>query len=142
MEKYVKILKDNQIRITSQRLEILRFLDENRVHPNADSIYLQLKKKNPALSRTTVYNSLEALNKHNMIQVLTISESELRYDFEMAPHHHFLCKKCGVILDINVKCPYIDGLLKGEHKIEEIHGYFKGTCKECLEKKKTKKKGR
>ncbi len=139
MEKYVKLLKDNQIRITPQRLEILRYLDENRTHPTADKIFSDLKKKNPSLSRTTVYSSLDTLNKHNLIQVLTISKSERRYDFNTKSHHHFLCKKCGAIIDIDVECPFLQSMLEGEHKVEEVHGYFKGVCKDCLKEMKMEK---
>ena len=138
MKKYVKLLKANQIKITPQRLAIIRHLDENRIHPTADDIYSDLKEENPSLSKTTVYNSLDILSKHDLIQVLTIKESELRYDFKTTPHHHFLCKTCGSIIDIDIECPHLNNMLNGEHKIEEVHGYFKGICKDCLKEKKTK----
>ena len=134
LEKYVTILKQNQLKITPQRLAIMKYLDEHRTHPTADRIYIDLKEKNPALSKTTVYNSVETLKKHSIIQSLTISGSELRYDFENKMHHHFLCKKCGIIIDINIKCPNIEKVLESGHKVDEVHGYFKGTCKYCLKK--------
>jgi Fe2+ or Zn2+ uptake regulation protein len=131
-EKYVKLLKENSIKVTPQRLEILKYLDENRVHPTADQIYIGLKEKTPSLSKTTVYNSLHTLNKNEIIQSLSITGSELRYDFRTDVHHHFLCKKCGRIIDIDIGCPYMDDLLNGEHRVEEVHGYFKGICKDCI----------
>jgi Fur family peroxide stress response transcriptional regulator len=130
-EKYVKTLKDHSIKITSQRLEILKFLDEHHTHPNVEEIYSELKKKHPSLSRTTVYNSLEILEKNKIVQSLTISGSELRYDIEEGLHHHFLCKKCGAILDISITCPNMDRTLDGGHRVEEVQGYFKGICKNC-----------
>ena len=133
-EKYVKVLKENSIKITPQRLEILRYLDENRTHPTADQIYTGLKEKNPSLSKTTVYNSLEILRKRGVIQSLNICDSELRYDFRHAMHHHFLCKKCGNIIDINIECPNIGKMLESGHKVEEVQGYFKGICKKCLKR--------
>lgn len=136
LKKSLKILNDGHMRVTSQRLHIVKYLEENRTHPTADDIYLALKKENPSLSKTTVYNSLNILSKHNVVQVLTISPAELRYDSMITPHHHFLCKKCGKIIDLNIKCPYLEKALKDEHKIEEVHGYFKGTCKDCLRKQK------
>lgn len=132
MEKYLKILKLQGMRVTHQRLEIMKYLDENRNHPNAEKIYSILKEKNPSLSKTTVYNSVDILRKHNIIQTLNISKAELRYDFDNSYHHHFLCKVCGNIIDINVKCPYLEKIINGENKIEEVHGYFKGICKNCL----------
>ncbi|MEA2054691.1 MAG: Fur family transcriptional regulator [Candidatus Thermoplasmatota archaeon] len=134
LKKYVKLLKENAIKITPQRLEILKYLDENRKHPTVDEIYSELKEKNPSLSKTTVYNSVEVLRKHGIIQSLTISGSESRYDFRNNMHYHFLCKKCGNITDVDIKCPNIGKLLESGYKVEEVHGYFKGICKDCLKK--------
>jgi Fe2+ or Zn2+ uptake regulation protein len=134
LERFIKLLKENDLKITPQRLEIMRYLDQNRTHPNADTIYSDLKKNNPSLSRTTVYNALEILNKYNILQTLTITESERRYDFKMEPHHHFLCRECNNIIDIDVECPFLENMLSGEHKIEQVHGYFKGICSDCLKK--------
>jgi len=133
-EKYVKLLKEKQIKITPQRLEILRYLDEHRTHPTVDKIFSELKEKNPALSKTTVYNSVDILRDYGLIQSLTISGSELRYDFKHGMHHHFLCKKCGEIIDIDVKCAFLNKFLHGKHRVDEVHGYFKGICKKCLKK--------
>ncbi|KYK26948.1 MAG: hypothetical protein AYK23_00735 [Candidatus Proteinoplasmatales archaeon SG8-5] len=134
LDDYALFLRKNGIKVTPQRLEILRYLDKNRNHPNADMIYRDLKKKNPSLSRTTVYNTLDTLRSHNLIHALTISESELRFDSIINPHQHFLCKKCGEIIDIEVECPYLKEVLQGGHRIDEVHGYFKGVCKDCLAK--------
>jgi len=133
-EKYVNLLKNKSIQITSQRLEILRYLDKHRNHPTAYQIYTDLKKNNPSLSKTTVYNSLEILNKHNIINSISITGLESRYDIINEMHHHFMCKKCGRIIDIEITCPNIKKIIEIGHKIEEVHGYFKGKCKECLEK--------
>jgi Fur family transcriptional regulator, peroxide stress response regulator len=136
LTKYVKLLKEKSIKITPQRLEILKYLDENRTHPTADQIFTSLKEKNPSLSKTTVYNSVDILRNHGLIQTLTISNSELRYDFEYDMHHHFLCKKCGKIINIDVECPNLGKMLECGHNVEEVQGYFKGICKKCLKQEK------
>ena len=130
-EKYVKLLKEDSIKITPQRLEILRYLDSHRTHPTVEEIFSELKQKNPSLSKTTVYNSVEILRKHGLIQSVSISISETRYDFKNKMHHHFLCKKCGKIMDIDIECPNINKVMKEGYKIEEVHGYFKGLCNKC-----------
>lgn len=132
MDTYVSLLKEKEIRVTPQRLFILKFLDQHRTHPSADAIYSALKQNHPSLSRTTVYNSLERLKEHGIVQALTVSGSELHYDFRTAVHHHFLCKECGRIIDIDIECPNIGRIMKMGHHIDEVHGYFKGTCKECM----------
>ncbi len=136
LDKYVDLLKEHSIKITPQRLQILEYLDTHRIHPTVDEIYSELKKSFPSLSKTTVYNSLETLQKHSLIQSLTISGSQARYDFKNAMHHHFLCNNCGKIVDIDIKCPNIGKIIKDGYKIEEVHGYFKGLCKQCAKRKK------
>jgi Fe2+ or Zn2+ uptake regulation protein len=137
-EKYVKLLKDHSLKITSPRLEILKYLDEHPTHPNVDEIYSTLKKKHPSLSKTTVYNSLEILKKHKIVQSISITGSELRYDIGQGLHHHFICTNCGAIFDIDISCPNMDRTLQGGHHVEEVHGYFKGICKKCQTKNKRK----
>jgi Fe2+ or Zn2+ uptake regulation protein len=137
IDRYVRLLKDNCIKITPQRLEILKYLDEHHTHPTADNIYSALKAKNPSLSKTTVYNSLETLKKHKLIHSLTISASESHYDIRKCMHHHFLCSDCGEIIDIEMACPNVDKIVRGGHHVDEVHGYFKGVCKNCLKKRST-----
>jgi Fe2+ or Zn2+ uptake regulation protein len=133
-EKYVTLLKKNQIKITPQRLEILKYLDKHRTHPTVDEIFIALKEENPSLSKTTVYNSVDVLKEHGIIQSISISGFEQRYDFKQGMHHHFLCNKCGRITDIDIECPNLGKMLATGDKIEEVHGYFKGICKKCLRK--------
>ena len=82
--------KKKSIKITPQRLEILKYLDKNRNNPTAYQIYNDLKKNNPSLSKTTVYNSLDLLNKYNIINSISITGLELRYDIVNEMHHHHL----------------------------------------------------
>ncbi len=134
MDRYLELLKTNDLKVTPQRLIILQYLEKHMNHPTADQIFTALKKKSPSLSKTTVYNSLEILQKHGIIQTLTICGLEHRYDFKNSMHHHFLCKKCGIIIDIDIECPNLNRMTKLGHHIDEVHGYFKGTCKKCLKK--------
>ena len=132
MDKYVEILKEHGLKVTTQRLEILRYLDTHKEHPTADQIYSELKKSTPSLSKTTVYNTLQHLGDHDLVHPLTISGSESRFDSVINPHHHFLCKTCGDIIDIEIECPNAKRIEAGGHRIDEVHGYFKGVCASCL----------
>ena len=139
VKKYAEILKSHQLKVTPQRLQIMKYLDEHRSHPPVETIYTELKKANPSLSKTTVYNALETLQHHRIINSITISGSEQRYDYKTTSHHHFLCKQCGIIADFDIECPYSKKTTFGEYQIDEVHGYFKGICKTCKGKLKEKK---
>ena len=132
MEKYKQILVDRGIKPTYQRIKILEYLDRNHSHPTVDMIYAALYKKVPTLSKTTVYNTLDIFREYDLVDILTITESEIRYEYILQPHHHFYCKRCSKILDLDVSCVYQDTMCVEGHKIEAIHGYFKGICSECL----------
>ena len=139
VETYVEVLKGHDLKVTQQRLEILRYLEEHRTHPTADEIYKALIKKYPSLSKTTVYNTLEILCDAGIIDQLTICPTEHRYDFHHQAHHHFFCKQCGKIIDINFPCTNVEtikkDILKNGHQIDDVHGYFKGICSSCIKKR-------
>ena len=138
MEQAVNLLKKHNLKITPQRIVILKYLSSHHTHPTAEEIYEHLKKTNPSLSKTTVYNNLENLTKTGILSQLTICPTEHRYDIKTDMHHHFICKECGEIYDINFQCPNIEKIstqvAKSGHHIQEVHGYFKGICKDCIKK--------
>ncbi len=132
MEKFVKILKEKGLKITPQRLDIMSYLDVNRCHPDVDTIYRDLKEKNPSLSKTTVYNTLQTLKEKGVILELTISGSERRFDYDHGFHHHFQCLKCNRIIDMDIPCDYVNNISEMGHEVKEIHSYIKGICMDCL----------
>jgi Fe2+ or Zn2+ uptake regulation protein len=137
-EDDLNLLRQHHLKITPQRLQILHYLHTHHSHPNADEIYTALKRTNPSLSRTTVYNALETLKKENIIHTITISGTDTRYDSKISPHHHFLCTHCKKISDIELLCTNIKKVEGGGYCIEEVHGYFKGLCPLCARKQEHK----
>ena len=120
---------------------------ERSDHPTVSMLYDDLAGDIPSLARATVYNTLNALAGKGLVTPLSITPEETRYDFRRELHHHFLCKVCGKILDIKIHCKYAEVSEIEGHRVEDIHGYFKGTCKECLKKEhdrraRAKKTGR
>lgn len=140
MEKFRQILLDKGIKPTYHRMLIMDYLDKNPTHPTADMIYSALFKKMPTLSRTTIYNTIDVLRKNKLINAIAITESELRYEYQQPPHHHFLCEKCGNIFDVHVKCNLPQSKeLDGGHKIKKVEGYIYGICIDCLNKEEKAK---
>ncbi len=131
-----KALSESGLNASYQRMRILENLMARMDHPTAGMVYDALLKEMPSLARATVYNTLNALAEKGLVTALTITPEEVRYDCTREPHHHFLCKHCGSILDIAIRCRYAGtGELLG-HRVEDIHGYFKGTCRDCLRSKR------
>jgi Fe2+ or Zn2+ uptake regulation protein len=130
-----KLLTEKGLKPTYQRLMIINYLSRNKKsHLTAEKIFRALTDKTPMLSMTTVYNTLNSFLNAGIVSAITITGSEIRYGFITKPHHHFLCRVCGSIIDIDISCPTAERKFVDGHKIEEIHGYFKGLCKKCLKK--------
>ena len=141
MGKLKNILKEKDLKPTYQRLKVLEYLDKHiNSHPTVEMIYEALSKNIPTMSMTTIYNTLNAFIKKKLVSTVMITGTEVRYDFVTTPHHHFLCKKCGKIIDIDIKCPVVDKKKIYGHRIDEFHRYIKGVCKDCLKSEKNKSK--
>lgn len=139
MEKIIARYKEKGLRLTSQRIAILKFLEGNTCHPTAEDIYKEVKKGNPALSFATVYNTLQTLRESGELQEITIDPAKRHYDPNTALHHHIICTRCNGIKDVlvdyseNLKLPAY--LLK-EFKPVGNHVDFYGLCRVCQEEQK------
>jgi len=128
-------LRSEGFKLTPQRLSVIRYLTGNTTHPTAAVIYKDLKRKHPSLSFSTVYNTLNMLEKIGEIQSLHLFDDYLNYDPGTEPHHHFVCRNCNSIIDIfprdteNVSLP--EGDIAG-NRIETAQVVFKGMCSSCL----------
>lgn len=134
MERLVDILVAKNIHPSHQRLKILDILLNSMEHPSVNYIYERLSKEMPVISKATIYNTLKTFVEKGLVNTLTITPEETRYDYNRMPHHHLLCRVCGRVLDVDVQCIYAEENEIAGHRIEEIHGYFKGICKDCIDK--------
>ena len=130
-----ELLETRGLKPTYQRLRILEYLEKHRNHPTVEMIYKGLVREIPTISRTTIYNTLNSFLEKGIIDCITITGTETRYEYKTLPHHHFLCSRCGRVIDIDIKCPYVEKKEFDGYQIKEIHGYFKGICRDCLRKR-------
>ena len=84
MTEAIDILNSHNIRPSVQRIAILKYLLEHRIHPTVDDIYLALNPTMPTLSKTTVYNVLRNLVENGAVLALTIDEKNVRYDADIS----------------------------------------------------------
>ncbi len=122
-------------RYSHQRELILERLQKTTKHPTAEMLYQWLKPDNPALSLGTVYRNLNLLADEGT--VIRMSFPVERFDANIAPHPHLLCRNCGSVYDLEL--PYDSELDKraeasGGHLIEGHELLFTGTCENCVQK--------
>lgn len=122
------------IRPSLPRVEVMQYLLEHPTHPNVDTIYRDLLEKVPSLSKTTVYNTVQKLSEKGAVLRLTIDDKNVCFDGNAEPHPHFLCKNCGKIYDLKFSQKVDLKLDSCEHLVQEISFYYRGICKDCLDK--------
>ena len=123
------------VRPSVQRLAVMDYLLTHSTHPTIDDIYKDLQPSIPTLSRTTLYNTLRLFSETGAAQLLTIDDHHQCYDGNTEEHVHFLCKRCGKVIDcFDVAAPKrCDvGLVDG-NKVEDVQLYYRGICARCLE---------
>lgn len=120
-----------------QREIILKTLNENRIHPTAETVYEIIKKNLPNISLATVYRNLNLLSEKGIIKRLEGVDGIFRFDACIDEHHHFVCTKCGNIYDIEGSSfPDIKESIsnKTEYTVDTCDITLKGTCLNCAVK--------
>lgn len=134
MRAAAEILVRHGIRPSVQRTAVLRFLRSVKTHPTVDEIYQALLPDNPALSRTTVYNTLDLLSDSGLVLTLDFGEGFLRYDADCSPHSHFRCTGCGKVFDIMSSVPDCSAMLPRGFRLEGAQLKLFGKCSACGKK--------
>ncbi len=135
MDFKMKKFRDINLKLTPQRLAIFEYLDDNKSHPSAEDIYLEIRKKYPTISFATVYKTLEALKKQGLLLELTIDPERRRYDPGTEHHHHLICIDCKKIVDIHADFRVdVPEDAKGSFEMLGNHIEFYGLCPECKKK--------
>ena len=123
-------------RNTYQRDIIRMVMKDNFNHPTADEIYDEVKKIDHRISRGTVYRNLSILAEDGEISHYNAPFGPDHYDSILEPHYHFLCRKCGKLVD--AKIPYDNKLnsianVCDGFKLESHDLVFVGICKDCVD---------
>ncbi len=123
-------------RLTREREEIVRMIDETEGHFNPQTLYEQLRAKGSKVSRASVYRTIPILVEHGVITEVGKTEKHAHYEKVLgkAHHDHLICLTCGKTTEIY--SPTLEMLqeeicqregFKGVRHTLEIMGY----CREC-----------
>ena len=120
-------------RNSKTRNEIYEYLLGTKEHPSADTIYRALRPTIPTLSLGTVYTNLKLFEDQGLlIRVANVNGNE-RYDANTSDHVHFVCNKCGAVIDVmdsdiqTIKNACNTGTLK----VNSVRIVLHGVCDNC-----------
>jgi len=134
-ETIIRKLRENNYKVTPQRIAIAEILATSEGHPSVEKIYDELKAVFPTMSLTTVYRNVMIMKSLGEVLELGFPDGGNRYDGNKPyPHPHAVCVKCHKIID-----PDISGLKDITQEVEKETGFeilthrvdFFGICPAC-----------
>jgi Fur family peroxide stress response transcriptional regulator len=139
LDRFRAELRRAGVKATHQRLEIYREVIGSGEHPDAEKVHHGVRRRIPSVSLDTVYRTLWLLLQRGTIETLGPSHNRMRFDGNVRPHHHFICRKCGRVYDFSQ--PDFDELavpneVKAWGSVERAQVELKGLCAGCKKKQR------
>ena len=123
-------------RNTMQREVVYEALKKlNGYHPTAQSVYEEVYKTHPHISRGTVYRNLGILCDSGKILKLSMGDGVDRYDDNVTYHGHLLCDSCKQMYDVFLEEPInLSGLTSQGFVVNTQAVILTGVCPDCLKR--------
>jgi Fe2+ or Zn2+ uptake regulation protein len=136
MEDLRSRLREHGKRMTPQRSAVLEALRATTSHPTAEELRVMVQELVPTVSLGTVYRNLHVLVEEGYVRRLPTPQGSHRFDGDLSPHLHVICRKCGRISDVHLE---IDSGALG--RVTKLTGFtdlsqrveFRGICPDCRE---------
>ncbi len=118
-----------QRRATHQRQTVYDCI-KTLYHPTSEEIVCAVQEKDPSVGRATVFRNLLVLCEEGRLVKLFFADEPTRYDWNVHNHDHFVCKKCGAILDLPSTLPSVPFPIPAVQVDSHSVTYY-GKCRSC-----------
>ena len=129
-------LKKSGLKTTKSRKAILDTLIKSNQPMAAEQIFLALKEEQIEINLSTVYRTLESLEKKDLVTKISIMDDDrMLYEYNQLGHRHYLvCIACKRIITVQ-NCPLgsYEKILENETHFNIIGHrlYLYGYCEDC-----------
>jgi Fur family peroxide stress response transcriptional regulator len=134
-------LRRSGLKLTPQRIAIVRLFAEDASHPTAQDLFERLRPEFPSMSFATVYNTLDALARAGLAGIVRLPGKRgdaARFDPNVAPHHHAVCDACGAVTDIAAGTLAPSAATTARLRrtapgfaVRSVERTYRGLCAEC-----------
>jgi Fur family peroxide stress response transcriptional regulator len=139
VDEFSSALRAAGLRLTHQRLEVVREVARSDEHPDVEQIYRAVRERVPTISLDTVYRTVATLSDLGLVTRVALTPGPARYDANATHHHHFVCTRCGLIRDVDdkrldaVRAPRGTASLGS---VESVQIQLRGVCTHCQAKER------
>ncbi|MBX7231543.1 MAG: transcriptional repressor [Bdellovibrionales bacterium] len=132
---FKRIIREMGLKVTGQRMAILKALTAGRAHVTAQEVFEQIKEPHPEIGFATVYRFLRKMSEKQLVTEVRMGGSPARYELTPRRHHdHLTCTRCGRIVEfenshieqLQVKVAKEKGFILTHHVLE-----LYGHCQKC-----------
>jgi Fe2+ or Zn2+ uptake regulation protein len=89
-------------RFTHQRALVMDIVRQGHGHLDADEIFRRAREREPRLSLSTVYRTLQMMKELILVEELHFGEDHHHYEVKPAEeHHHLVCLGCGRVIEFS-----------------------------------------
>ena len=136
IDEFRRLSREQGLPLTEQRLLVLEAVLDLENHPTADAVHEAVARRDPGVSRATVYRALESLARIGVITKACHPGKAVRYDSRTEIHHHLVCLRCDEVMDITDT--RLDGLPVPDtcrlgFEISDYRVQLRGICRRCRE---------
>ena len=127
-------------RRTRQLEQVFKALQGDHSHPPAHDIYRRVHQKLPRISLATVYRNLHSLVEEGKIRTILLDEQGTRFDPETSQHDHFVCERCGRVVDLflgRARRVDLSPLAKQGYVVTTHDLTVHGMCRVCAARRRT-----
>lgn len=128
-------LRSDGSRLTAARRALVAALVEaDDHHVTADDLVAAVRRSAPAVHRSTVYRTLDALEQAGVVEHVHLGHGRAVYHLTDDRHHHLVCDRCGAVVQIPeaVVAPLRDELASGYgFEVSGRHFALPGVCRAC-----------
>lgn len=127
-----------QRRKTRQRAAI-RAVFEAASRPLSIGEVLKLAQREVhSLGIATVYRAVGTMVEEGFLQQVEVGGEAPRYEVAGGPHHHhFHCRRCGRVFEVEGCLPEVEGLAPEGFRVEGHEIMLAGLCAECAPRRRS-----
>ena len=128
-------LRSDGSRVTAARRALVEALVEaDDHHVTADDLVAAVHRSAPAVHRSTVYRTLDALEQAGVVEHVHLGHGRAVYHLTDDRHHHLVCDRCGTVVEVPeaVVAPLRDELASHYgFVVGGRHFALPGVCRAC-----------
>jgi Fur family ferric uptake transcriptional regulator len=135
-QRFETFLRSRQLKLTGERLELVEEVFGQAHHFDADQLHMALKQKGKAISRATVYRTLDLLVQCGLVRKSSFGDQFAHYEAVRSNEHHdhLICLNCDAIIEFfRADLEALQETICDEFKFKPMHHSHQifGLCSSC-----------